>query len=331
MDLSETFLSEPTTRTDLTDWSSVTARCGTSTAFGFSSSTARTRPNWPGRRRSSGLGNSARTVIVPVLGSTPRSTSLNRPLYGKRVLSARSSSNSSSAATRSGRCPSASVRFLERVELAHVEVYPDGIGRGHGDEDGRVAPADEVADGVPLPAAEAVDGRTDGAVGEVELGLDERCARRLHGRQHHVDLGALGKLRVGKRRARRVHDRLSDSLGGDRRVEVLLGEGVFLDEGSEALDVLVGLDELRLRLNELRASSLRLHLLLGVHEVGLSLAQSRLGGLNGRLVGARVELEEDLAPLDRAPLHEEDLLERRLDAGRDVHGAMATVWATYSP
>ena len=65
-----------------------------------SSTTARTRPNCPGRRSFSGLGNSASKTIVPVLGSTVRSSVVTRPLCGWTVPSARTSSSCNAVGRR---------------------------------------------------------------------------------------------------------------------------------------------------------------------------------------------------------------------------------------
>ena len=68
-----------TTRTWWPLCSSVTARCGTSSALASTPVWARTRPNWPGRSRLPGLGNVALRRIVPIFGSTSRSTATTVP------------------------------------------------------------------------------------------------------------------------------------------------------------------------------------------------------------------------------------------------------------
>ena len=68
----------------------MTARWGTSTAAGRSSTMPRTRANCPGRMILSGLGNAARMLIVPVFVSTARSTNTTRPFCGNVLPSASS-------------------------------------------------------------------------------------------------------------------------------------------------------------------------------------------------------------------------------------------------
>ena len=77
-----TLLSCPTVRTCDLPWSSVTARCGTSSALVMTAVRAVTRPYWPGRSRWFGFGNAALMRIVPVRGSISRSAARNVPFSG---------------------------------------------------------------------------------------------------------------------------------------------------------------------------------------------------------------------------------------------------------
>ena len=77
-----TTLSAPTTRSWNEPWSSVTARCGTSSASSRTRVSAWTRPYSPGRSMRSGLGNAALIRIVPVFASISRSAARNTPLRG---------------------------------------------------------------------------------------------------------------------------------------------------------------------------------------------------------------------------------------------------------
>src|SRR6478735_3356795 len=70
-------------------WASTTAPWVTSTASFLVEAAARTRANWPGRTMPLGLGNDASKRIVPVLGSTLRSTNDRVPGYGWVEPSAR--------------------------------------------------------------------------------------------------------------------------------------------------------------------------------------------------------------------------------------------------
>src|SRR5262249_28783803 len=63
--LKATLLSAPTTATERRFCSSWTARCGTSSAPRFMSSSMRARPYWPGRSTLSGFGNAGFSVRVP--------------------------------------------------------------------------------------------------------------------------------------------------------------------------------------------------------------------------------------------------------------------------
>ena len=67
----------------------IMAFVGTTVAFSRTSSNSRTLANCPGRRTRSGLGISARTEKVPVLGSTCGSAKSTEPRSGYSVLSAR--------------------------------------------------------------------------------------------------------------------------------------------------------------------------------------------------------------------------------------------------
>ena len=83
-----TLPSSPTTRSCEAPCSSLTARCGTSSAFRTTCVSACTRPYWPGRRVCFGFGNAALMRIVPVRGSICRSAARNAPGSGYRLPSA---------------------------------------------------------------------------------------------------------------------------------------------------------------------------------------------------------------------------------------------------
>jgi hypothetical protein len=119
-----------------------------------------------------------------------------------------------------------------------------------------------------------------------------------------------------------VHLGLGHVLGGDGIVEVPLRDGSFLDQWAQTVHVPLGLRQLRLVLRPLGASPLGLHLLPGVHEIGLGLAEGGPGCLHRCLVRASVEFEEDLILLDGTAVLEEDLLERRLDPSGNVYRAV---------
>src|SRR5258708_3797252 len=89
---SDTLLSAPTTSVvALPPASRVTPTCGTSTTLSFTPSSMRARTNIPGSSTNFGLGNNARTVTVPVPGSTVTSVNCKEPPSGYCVPSSRRS------------------------------------------------------------------------------------------------------------------------------------------------------------------------------------------------------------------------------------------------
>ena len=71
----------------------MTARCGTSNAFGWVFSTARTLAYCPGRRRLPGFGKITSSAMVPVFTETCRSIEKNVPFSGNTWPSASTSSD----------------------------------------------------------------------------------------------------------------------------------------------------------------------------------------------------------------------------------------------
>ena len=156
----------------------------TSTLWPASGRRMRTRPYWPGRRQLSGLGNSACSCIVPVLGSICRldrdddalvridaaigQHELEPGVAVLGVLALLQVSNCFLAQPKSRPSSCLSARAPHVVDLAHREVHADGIDLRHGGEQGRAVLPDQVADAHARQPGDAVDRRADLGVREVQ-------------------------------------------------------------------------------------------------------------------------------------------------------------------
>jgi hypothetical protein len=158
------------------------------------------------------------------------------------------------------------------LALADAIGHPDGVDGGHGGHHG--LGAHQIAHLGLGNAHDAVDGRHHFRPGEGQRGL-------LH--------GAAGG----------VHGRLRIALRGQRVVQLLLADRLLRRQGREALDVLRGLGELRLRP-----------------------VQRSLGLVEGGAELAGVDLEERIAAPHELPLLVEAPQEVAFDLGPDVrvHG-----------
>ena len=147
----------------------MTAFCGTSRAFSATVAARRTRPNWPGRSRAFGLGNSATILRVPVFRSTARSAMMMRPFCGKRRAVGQDQFQFAAPALHLAFGSHALIDQVLTLADAHEDAHRIDI--GDGGEQGGLALPDEVAGGHLARAGDAVDGRRDGAVLHVEFGL----------------------------------------------------------------------------------------------------------------------------------------------------------------
>jgi len=201
------------------------------------------------------LGNSARTRRVPALGGVGGAVGENE---GDGLVG-----DAAAAPAHLGLGP-------EVVHLADGAVEPHAVEGGEGGEEGGLALAHELADGHLAGADQAGDGGADVAVAEVEEG--------------GLDAG-LGGEDAG----------FADLDGGLGVLEVLLRDGLLLDERLEAVDVLLVLAEL-----------------------GPGLGEGRLGRLHALAERAVIEAEERVALLHEGAVLVEDLLDEGLDAGADL-------------
>ena len=207
----------------------------------------------------------------------------------------------------------------EVVHLAHGRGDLDRIDGGHGGEQRRLTPADEVALVHVEPPDDAAHRRADGRVGEVQLGLGDGGARRLDGGLGLLDADPLVELGVLEGGLRRGHAGDGHLLRREGVVQVHLRHGLGLGERLEPGDVELGLRERGLALLELGLRPCDLDLLLRLGELGLRLAELRARALEGRLVLGPLDLEEDLALLDVGAFLEPDVLEHALDARAKLH------------
>ena len=143
-------------------------------AFSRVSTTARTRPNCPGRRSFSGLGNSASKTIVPVFG-VDGPVECGHPTLVRVDRAVGQDQLELQCLLGGGRAPGRPPGEPEVVRLAH--------GRGDLDRiDGGLCVASSVGSPRPTrlplvhvePPDDPAHRRLDGGVGEIQLGLRDR-------------------------------------------------------------------------------------------------------------------------------------------------------------
>ena len=233
------------------------------------------RPNWPGVRKNSGFGNSARTRMVPEFRSTWLSTKLSLPWCGQFFSSVRCSSTGTELSRVDFIRPLLGRALIgEVIELAHVEIEVDRIERDDGGEErgaaAALAAAHQVSDAHEVVADAAGDRRRDVGELDVELRRADRGLARLDRGRRHLEFG---------------------------NPLVVVGDGL------EALVLEVGGTlELSLRQVELR----------------IRLAQLCLRRRQRRLIGPRVDHEQQVALLDHLAVLEMDLGQITADAGADL-------------